>query len=234
MAHILNNLNKDAILEKVYRHFYDAGNVIYESDNPLFDFEIEYSAELDGDTIEGTHGVIVCAYEGEISNRLLAFHVASNLDTDENIIIANVWVNKHGNVVVDATTSKEVLFGGFDCQEEYHAPSITEDPQGFISEYMKARATYILSQENYRVEPSDNPDFQLLISKGEEEHLVYVMCICTEYEGFDEIRTQAQRLSDTENACIFVNIIYGDDSSAFGLYMVSDLLNPSVDEPEPM
>lgn len=242
MAHIQEGIETSATLEKVYKHFYERGFCIFESDNPLYDFEImledsspQTAFEHDPDLLEPsdpiTRGVIVCAYRSEAPNNLLAFHVASNLKTDEDVIIANVWINEGDQMVVDTTTARTLLFGNVDCKSEYRAPTITEDPDGFISEFLKTKATYILSRENYLVEPSDNPAFQLRISKDGVERLVYVMCVCG-YESFDEIRAEAKRLPHIENACIFVNFINEDDSSVFGLYRIDELLDESIGEPE--
>ena len=217
MSHIPESLDAEAILEKVYRHFYNRGNAICESDNPLYDFEIEVTDDV-------FMGVIVCAYVAETPSNLLALHIAKQCD--KNTYIASVMVTKRGSMLVDVNTSKALLEGTFDFFEEDAAqpPKLSEDPQGFVREFMLQKTKYILHKELYTVENSPDPQFDLYVTSPEDgkQHLLRIVVIDTEYEDIDTAKAVAQSIPLTDGALIFVHFMYPDNTTTWDVFNQSD------------
>lgn len=217
MSHIPENLDAQPILEKVYAHFYNRGEVIFESDNPEYDFEIEKSEGV-------TFGVIVCAYQSEAPNNMLAKHIAKQCD--KNTYIASVMVTKRGSMLVDVNTSKALLEGTFDFFEEDNTqpPKLSEDPQGFVREFMLQKTKYILHKELYTVENSPDPQFDLYVTSPEDgkQHLLRIVVIDTEYEDIDTAKAVAQSIPLTDGALIFVHFMYPDNTTTWDVFNQSD------------
>lgn len=217
MSHIPENLDAEAILEKVYAHFYNRGNAICESDNSPYDFEIEVTDDV-------FMGVIVCAYVAETPSNLLALHIAKQCD--KNTYIASVMVTKHGSILVDVNTSKALLEGTFDFFEEddVQPPKLSEDPQRFVREFMLQKTKYILHKELYEVENSPDPQFDLYVTSPEDgkQHLLRIVVIDTEYEDIDTAKAVAQSIPLTDGALIFVHFMYPDNTTTWDVFNQSD------------
>lgn len=219
MEHIPENLDRQKILEKVYAHFYNVGENIFESDNPIYDFEIEKS--------EGVcFGVIVVAYESERPCNIFAKHIAK--ECSKNTIIASVMVTKHGSMLIDVNTSKALLEGTFDFSDEdmqSQKYSLSKNPKEFIRQYSVTKAAYILSHDNYHVEVSPDPSFDLLVkpSNSNEFYLVYVASVSSE-TWLEEAKEIAKSLPPIPSAIMFLHIYHSDSNTSWDAWSLGELL----------